>query len=64
MVKMEISIIAFQPTISNALTVHKFQSPLCSAGVFLWTSGGTEVDYISLVTTNTVKSQEIMHFFS
>lgn len=64
MVKVEISVIAFQPTISNVLIVHKFQFPLHSAGVFLWTSGGTKLDYLSLVTTNTVKSQDIMHFFS
>lgn len=63
MVQVEISTVALQPTISNALTVHKFQSPLCSAGVFPWTSGGIEVDYMSLVKTNFVKSQEVMHFF-
>lgn len=64
MVKQESSTVAFQPTRSNALTVHKFQSPLCSAGVFPWTSGGTEVDYMSLATTNTVKSQELRLLFS
>lgn len=63
MVKVEISIVAFQQTITNVLTAHKFQFPLCSAGGFPWTSGGTEVDYMSLVTTNSAKSQEVMHFF-
>lgn len=54
MVEVEISVVAFQQTISNVFTVHKFQSPLNSAGVFPWTSGGTEVDYVSLVTTKTL----------
>lgn len=61
MVKVEISLEAFQPTTSNILIVHKFQPPLHS--VFPWNSGGIKLDYMSLAPTNTVKPQEIMHVF-
>lgn len=63
MVKVEISLEAFQPTIINVLIIHKFQLPLHSVGAIPWPSGGIKLDYMNIVPTIMIKPHEIMPVF-